>query len=226
MNEAMIMTAMTWSQLVNMDNIFKLTFDLEKSTVDITILNVTIRGIKYAAVKALSDNPSKVKDIVDKVFIHKQVMWMDFRREDVDGCINSLKDLEEKLKTYQTDLLSTGNEDDKILAGIIEIWAVECNIAIDAFKTAIYHETLSRADFLSDRLPAQGQIIPVLGKFRSNTLNIVKEFIQLIEPGSRTRERGEELYNRALTELSQYFHVNQKDVRDLSFSVTLIPKPI
>jgi hypothetical protein len=220
MDQVMKFTAASWFQLLDLEDIFRLNFDLENSPVDINILDVSIKGVSYDAIRALLDIPLEMHDLVDKLFIEKKIMWEDFRRETIETCINDLVDLGADLNAYKADLLSTGKSEHLLLAEMIQVWATEVDKAVEAFKIAKYEQEFTEPN--PEPLPEE-YIIPALGKFRSNTLKIVEEFIGFLQPGSAIRIRAEELYDRALTELVRYFLVNHKELKDLSYRVTLRP---
>lgn len=132
----------SWFQLLDLEDIFRLNFDLEKPPVDINILDVSIKGVSYDAIRALRDNPPEMHDLVDKLFIEKKIMWEDFRRETIDTCINGLVDLEADLNAYKADLLSTEKSEHLLLAEIIQVWASEADNAIEAFKIAQHDQQL------------------------------------------------------------------------------------
>lgn len=215
MDQVMKFTAASWFQLLDLEEIFRLNFNLEKSPVDINILDVSIKGVSYDAIKALRDNTAEMYDLVDKLFIEKKIMWQDFRRGTIDTCIYGLKDLGADLNAYKANLLSTGKSEHLLLAEIIQVWAAESDKAVEAFKMAKYN-----VEFM---LPEE-HIIPILGKFRSNTLKMAGEFIGFLESGSAIRNYAEQLYDRGLSELMRYLRVNYQELKGLSYSITLVPR--
>jgi hypothetical protein len=215
MDQVMKFTATSWFQLLDVEDIFRLNFDLEKSPVDINILDVSIKGVSYDAIKVLRDNTAEMHDLVDKLFIEKKIMWQDFRRGTIDTCIYGLKDLGADLNAYKANLLSTGKSEHLLLAEIIQVWAAESDKAVEAFKMAKYN-----VEFM---LPEE-HIIPILGKFRANTLKIAGEFIGFLESGSAIRNYAEQLYDCGLSELMRYLRVNYQELKGLSYSITLVPR--
>lgn len=223
MDQVMKFTAASWFQLLDLEDIFRLSFDLEKSQVDIKILDVSINGVSYNAIRALRDIPSEMYHLVDKLFIEKKIMWENvvLIRETIDACINSLVDLGADLNAYKANLLSTGKSEHLLLAEMIQVWASESDKAVEAFKMAKHDHELTnpgREPWIED------YVVPILGKFRSNTLKIIGEFIGLLESRSAIRNRAEQLYDLGLTDVMRYLRVNYKELKCLSYSITLVPR--
>lgn len=224
MDTAFLFQTASVAELVKLYDIFDIAFDLENSTFQVWLNNVGTGHMPYSAVKDLSNNHSKIEDIVLSCFLEKRIMWKDFRQELADDCISNLKDLSEKLEHYKNHFEQSDREEDKLLNSILLLWLMECIQAKKEFDRANFNEDPQEDDYFDNRPDVEGEIVSIIGDFRSKTIKIARLFIDLLPEDNSLRSKAEMIYYKALSELIRYYNINLNDVLDFRWELELVKK--
>ena len=83
--------------------------DLEKKSYTVKLGPLTLKGISFKTVKALSSDPTIVEEVLSKHFIQRGVMFADFRRETIEDCVRSLRGLQTLNQDQSKAFLATGD---------------------------------------------------------------------------------------------------------------------
>lgn len=163
--------------------------DLEKKTITIKAGPFTLR-IPYGTYKALMSKRSTVVDILSRLFIQRGVMWEDFRREKMDECITSLREIQKLAQEEHNKLKETNAKQDEYFASIMFAWANVCEQAVTELGQALETENdpvetgidFGAGDFLA----------PVLLECRKSTYPLVDLLICLLPDDDPVRQQASE----------------------------------
>jgi hypothetical protein len=188
--------------------------DFEKRTWSISAGPFKANGIKFITLKALSDDAGTVQKLLSDLFVKPAVMWMDFRRETVTDCINSLASLENSTATAAEALRVSHKSQDELLVGLLQSWSGDCKLARGRLETALKNEN-DPIDTGMD-ISARDEIAPALGDFRSSSLPAVKFLIDLLPETNPIKAQSSALMSRAEDELIRHYGVNSSSLKSPS----------
>lgn len=159
--------------------------DLEKKSYMVKLGPLAVKGISFKTVKALSSQPAVVEELLSKHFIQRGVMFADFRRESIDDCIRSLRELQTLNQAQAAALLITKKPDDKLFSTMLSAWANECDKAVTYLEAAVEDER----DPINTGMDinARDAIPWALGEMRKAAYPTVELFAQLLPGGSPIR---------------------------------------
>jgi hypothetical protein len=156
--------------------------DLEKKSYTVKLGPLTLKGISFKTVKALSSQPAAIEDLLSKHFIQRGVMFADFRRESIDDCIRSLRELQTLNQTQSTAFLATKKPEDILFSTMLSAWANECDKAVTYLQSALEDER----DPINTGMDvsARDAIPGALGDMRKAAYPTVELFVQLLPEGN------------------------------------------
>ena len=200
-----------------------ISIDMKNKTLRISIGGVIIvKNISFATIKKLTKNSSYIGSLLSSHFINRQVMWQDFRKENVALCIKSLMDL--KLENFQhaQRLGESRTESDQFLSSWLLYWGNECDRAIKEFQDAIQNEKISRS-MESDSefvLRAHKEIPKILGEFRRKTYPAIQILIDLLDERNPVREQAVSRLNLGKNLLVQHYGISINKLLDPNWKIT------
>jgi len=111
-----------------MDSSLKEFFEAVAFAANSTTLAINFKALKFKfpgwAVKDALNNTVEIEKLLDNLFIRKQVMYEHPKFENIDWCINSLRDLREKCDDASTGFLRKGQKNDSnhFWATLLRTW--------------------------------------------------------------------------------------------------------
>ena len=171
---------------------------------------VTVENLPLGTAKALSGNPLRVQLILGEHFIQRAVMWADYRREQVDHCVRSLRQLQELSSTKAEEFGCTGSSADAVFATALFAWANACDEAAGVLEWALEEQgdpintgmDTSARDFIPEALRG----------LRRQTIPIVTMFAELLPKDDLVRKQAEEKLRAAQDSLIRCYHGSFGDV--------------
>ncbi len=162
--------------------------DLEKKVYTVKLGPLTLKGISFKTVKALSSDPTSIEELLSKHFIQRGVMYADFRRETIEDCVRSLRGLQTLNQDQAKAFLTTKKPEDKMFASMLTAWANECDKAVTYLQAAVEDERDPINTGMD--ISARDAIPGALGDMRSATYPTVELFIQLLPEGSPVKAQA------------------------------------
>jgi hypothetical protein len=184
--------------------------DLEKRTYSIKLGPLTIKGLSFKTVKALSASPQAIEGLLSEQFVQREVMFADFRREEVGDCIASLRELQELCKSQASAFAATKKSEDEVFSTVLRAWANECDEAANSLESALRDEN-DPADSGMDT-SARSSIPRVIGKLRTATFPSVEMFIDLLPEGNPVKAQATEKLTAGKDVLVKYFNVQSSEI--------------
>ena len=150
------------------------------ANISTTILNLKSFKIKFPgfSIKEAFDETTEIEKIITELFNRKQVMREHHQYEDINWCINSLRDLRDKCDDYSDKLFRRRKSDqDKFhfLASILRIWG--------SYSDEAYKE-LVKSDLTEKSLET------ILKNFRRKSYPIVVTFLFALTDGNPIKVDG------------------------------------
>ncbi|MEZ4956206.1 MAG: hypothetical protein R2825_21790 [Saprospiraceae bacterium] len=128
------------------------------------------------SVKEALDDTADVETILNDLFYRKQVMWEHHKYENLDWCLNSLKELKDKCDDFSDNYFrrkSSNKDKNQFLASILKTWG---SYADEAAKDIIKSD-------LTDR-----SLKSILKSFRKKSYPIIVIFIYSLPDGNPTKD--------------------------------------
>ncbi|GAA4463607.1 hypothetical protein GCM10023189_41820 [Nibrella saemangeumensis] len=153
-------------------------FDAISNAANTTTLLINFKslGLKIpsVAVKEFYNNDAEVSKILDLCFYRKQVMWENHSYEDIDWCMNSLKDLRDNCDSISESfpLRKDPKSKDFVFANLLRAWANYCD---EAYKDILKLELTGKS------------LQSILSNFRKKAYPIVVTFIYALPDGYISR---------------------------------------
>ena len=155
-------------------------------------LNLKSFKIKFPgiSVKKALDDTSDIEIILNDLFHRKQVMWEHPDYENIDWCVNSLKDLRDKCDDFSDKFFKKkiANEDkNHFLASILRIWG---SYSDEAYKNLIKSD-------LTDR-----SLKSILKSFRRKSYPIIVTFIFSLKDGNPAKDSAQKKLEKGMKNTS------------------------
>jgi hypothetical protein len=143
-------------KLLNLD----IGVDLSRKTYSITVGPLSIKDIPFASMKSMTENTPLIEMLLTKHFIQRRIMHMDFRRETVQDCTRSLRELQRLNEDQSKEFAASRKESDRIFSSMLLAWASECSKASAVLEDALRDEKdpintgmgISARDWIPDAL--------------------------------------------------------------------------
>jgi hypothetical protein len=183
----------------------KLEVDFEKRTYSITIGPLKLKGLAFTTIKALSATSAIPERILTEQFIQREVMWGDFRGEEIDDCIESLRGLQKISEERAVTFDKSGNPQDAIFASLLRSWANECDHSATLLSQALEEEN----DPINTGMDtsARDAIPAALGKLRTQTYPFVAMLIELLPDGNPVKAQATKKMEYGRDVLVRFFNV-------------------
>ena len=162
--------------------------DLEKKSYTVKLGPLTLKGISFKTVKALSSDPAIIELVLSKHFIQRGVMFADFRRETIEDCIHSLRELQTLNQGQAIAFLATNKPEDSLFSSMLSAWANECDKAVTYLQAAVEDERDPINTGMD--ISAKDAIPGALGDMRSATYPSVDLLIQLLPEGNLVKAQA------------------------------------
>ena len=200
--------------------------NLAEKTITLNLPGVHISHISFRTVKAMSEDPGTVSNILSKCFIQRRVMWQDFRSEKAEDCKKSIDEMKDILEDKAREFRKTGKAKDDEYADLLEAWANECVDASKSFREAIDTEQRDREAYQRWELPessdiqrASISISEILGRFRLRTYLFVDLFIQLLQKNSKVKKQVLDKIDDGKSLLVQAYGISYKQIATLEWGI-------
>jgi len=184
--------------------------DAKSRTYTIKLGALKFKNLPFETVKALSSNQLVIESLLSRHFVQRGVMWEDFRREEVERCIRSLRDLQKLSETQAPAFAETKKPEDQMLSSMLQAWANECDGAAKLLESGIENERDPINTGMD--MSAQEWIPNVLGTFRKATYPFVEMFIALLPETNPVKAQAAERLRRGKDILVKYYHVSTNDL--------------
>jgi hypothetical protein len=184
--------------------------DLEKRTYTIKLGPLAIKGLTFKTVRALSASPQAIEDLLTEQVVQREVMFADIRREEVQDCRDSLRELQALCKSQSSAFAATKKSEDEVFSTVLRAWANECDEAANHLESALRDEN-DPADSGMDT-NARTAIPPAIGKLRIATFPSVEMFIDLLPEGNPIKAQAAEKLNAGKDVLVKYFNVQSSEI--------------
>lgn len=143
---------------------FKLAADFEKKTWNITLGPVVLTGLTLPTLRELASDQSLIESFLSQGFNGREVLWLDYRRETPQYCIDSLDDLQSLCEQFASTLSKSKKKKDRTIATMCRALSDECSRASKLLRQGLEAEK----DVICD-LKAYELIPDALERLRKNT---------------------------------------------------------
>jgi len=175
---------------------FSEVLDELKTRIGISKVKVKFWFIEYefdrTAFLQLPQIYSTIEILLRKLFIDRQIMWMDLTKEVPEYCLKSLEDMAELLDEKIESMSGKLSRDDSPVVVFLHEWRTAC---ISSFKSlrrkrdeAEEHNTMTFG--MDERIYPHEYISEVIKEFRLNTYPIVRAFIDMLEENNQTQKEA------------------------------------
>jgi hypothetical protein len=184
--------------------------DLAKKLYTIKLGPLTLKDLSFRAVKALSSQPALIESLLSEHFIQRGVMHVDFRRERVDACIRSLRELQALNQAQAKAFADSGKPEDELFSTLLTAWANECDTAVSILESAIEDER----DPINTGMDvtAQAAIPDAIRALRTATYPTIELLIQLLPQSNSVRQQASTILTRGKDLLVRHFGVPFSDL--------------
>lgn len=179
--------------------------DLEKKTYTVKLGPLALKGISFKTVKALSSQPTVIQEVLSKHFIQRGVMFADFRRESIDDCIRSLRELQTMNQAQSAAFAATKKPEDSLFSTMLSAWANECDKAVTYLQAAVEDERDPINTGMD--MSAKDAIPGALGDMRKAAYPTVELLIQLLPEGNPVKAQATDSLARGKDVLVRHFGV-------------------
>ncbi len=188
----------------------KMGLDFEKRTFTVVVGPMSFENVPFSTLKSLRSDSRIIEPILSKQFIQRGVMWQDFRRERVDFCIKSLRELQTLCESSAEQFSESRFQKDHILRSVLHSWASECDAAAKHLQSALDDERDPINSGMD--ISARDSVPWALGEFRKATYPSVAMFIELLAVDNPVRTQAAKTFREGSDLLVKHFGISTSEL--------------
>ena len=190
--------------------------NLKEKAITITAGPVKIKHLSFDGARELMADRIRIEQFLSILFVQRGVMWEDYRREHVDECINSLREIQLELQEFAKGISGSNRQTKAALSlgSCLYAWANCCDEAATVLDQAKEAENDPFEDSKAH------QYIPlVLRDLRQKTYPIVDLLISLLPKDSMVKDQAIEKLDWGKTTAVRHLNASTAELQSAEVEI-------